>query len=206
MSYLQHHGVKGQKWGVRRYQNEDGTRTAEGKERRRQERVFISGTSKMQSMEEGYYREKLASSVTDYLDELMSKKARILIGDCVGADTMVQKYLVENGYNNVHIYVSGDEVRNNADSTGSLGWKIHNIDSSMYEVGSKDWHATKDKAMDKRATSGMGIILDEGAKATRKNIDRFIDSGRDVSIFELSKNGDSYDRWLSKDEYERSRK
>lgn len=31
--YLIHYGVKGQKHGVRRYQNEDGTLTAEGKER-----------------------------------------------------------------------------------------------------------------------------------------------------------------------------
>lgn len=31
--YLEHHGVKGQKWGIRRYQNEDGTFTAEGKKR-----------------------------------------------------------------------------------------------------------------------------------------------------------------------------
>lgn len=31
--YLKHYGVKGQKWGVRRYQNEDGTLTAAGKER-----------------------------------------------------------------------------------------------------------------------------------------------------------------------------
>lgn len=28
---LYHHGIKGQKWGVRRYQNEDGTLTADGK-------------------------------------------------------------------------------------------------------------------------------------------------------------------------------
>ena len=30
---LQHHGIKGQKWGIRRYQNPDGTLTEEGKQR-----------------------------------------------------------------------------------------------------------------------------------------------------------------------------
>ena len=32
-TYLVHHGIKGQKWGVRRYQNPDGTLTAEGERR-----------------------------------------------------------------------------------------------------------------------------------------------------------------------------
>lgn len=31
--YLIHHGILGQKWGVRRYQNEDGSLTAAGKKR-----------------------------------------------------------------------------------------------------------------------------------------------------------------------------
>ena len=30
---LQHHGIKGQKWGVRRFQNKDGSLTAKGKKR-----------------------------------------------------------------------------------------------------------------------------------------------------------------------------
>ena len=30
---LVHHGIKGQKWGVRRYQNKDGSLTQEGKAR-----------------------------------------------------------------------------------------------------------------------------------------------------------------------------
>jgi hypothetical protein len=35
--YLQHYGVKGMKWGVRRYQNADGSLTSEGRKRARQE-------------------------------------------------------------------------------------------------------------------------------------------------------------------------
>lgn len=37
--YLMHHGILGQKWGVRRFQNLDGSYTSEGKKRRRDERV-----------------------------------------------------------------------------------------------------------------------------------------------------------------------
>ena len=33
MRELYHHGVKGMKWGVRRYQNADGTLTSKGKAR-----------------------------------------------------------------------------------------------------------------------------------------------------------------------------
>lgn len=32
-TYLVHHGIKGQQWGIRRYQNEDGTWTEEGRRR-----------------------------------------------------------------------------------------------------------------------------------------------------------------------------
>ena len=32
-TYLVHHGIKGQRWGIRRYQNEDGTLTEAGRKR-----------------------------------------------------------------------------------------------------------------------------------------------------------------------------
>lgn len=42
---LYHYGVRGMKWGVRRYQNANGTLTAEGRKRARQEYKEDKGTS-----------------------------------------------------------------------------------------------------------------------------------------------------------------
>jgi len=36
---IQHHGIKGQKWGVRRFQNKDGSLTAAGKKRYQDEEL-----------------------------------------------------------------------------------------------------------------------------------------------------------------------
>ena len=53
-SYLCHHGVTGQKWGVRRYQNKDGSLTPEGRKR-----LFGAGSK---------HRAKFANSYEKYLE------------------------------------------------------------------------------------------------------------------------------------------
>ncbi len=47
--YLMHHGVKGQKWGVRRYQNSDGTWTSLGKRRRQQNKGLLTKVNEIKS-------------------------------------------------------------------------------------------------------------------------------------------------------------
>lgn len=40
--YLEHHGILGQKWGVRRYQNADGSLTEAGKKRQKKTNIQIN--------------------------------------------------------------------------------------------------------------------------------------------------------------------
>lgn len=63
--YLAHWGIRGMKWGVRRYQNKDGTWTAEGKKRRSNEAV---GGSKEKPVK------PRKRKISELSDEELSKK------------------------------------------------------------------------------------------------------------------------------------
>lgn len=57
--YLMHHGIKGQKWGIRRFQNPDGTLTEAGKR-------------KLQA-----YKDSEATKATKRYDKMLQKNARM---------------------------------------------------------------------------------------------------------------------------------
>lgn len=67
-AFLAHHGIKGQKWGIRRFQNPDGTLTAAGKLRRK----------------DGYRINKFASTtkdVNDIFDSMSIKQKKLVSGE-----------------------------------------------------------------------------------------------------------------------------
>lgn len=72
-SYLEHHGIKGQKHGVRRYQNEDGSLTPEGMER--------YGHKKDHSGENYRIGRKIATAPTKGVGWLQKKNAERLQRD-----------------------------------------------------------------------------------------------------------------------------
>lgn len=67
--YLAHHGILGQKWGIRRYQNPDGTLTAEGKAR-----VKSEYTKQFESFSSKEARSRMAAEEQYKINRLERKK------------------------------------------------------------------------------------------------------------------------------------
>ena len=67
---LYHWGIKGQKWGIRRYQNPDGTLTKEGKARYR---VNSVGEYRKRQLDSGKSIAESSSSITNKAAEMVRK-------------------------------------------------------------------------------------------------------------------------------------
>lgn len=72
---LCHYGIKGQKWGVRRFQNEDGTRTSLGRERRRGNRLERAARKKKSDYKAYRKRIKRIDKMTD--EEIANRIKRL---------------------------------------------------------------------------------------------------------------------------------
>ncbi len=179
-NYLIHYGVKMRSG---RFKYGSG-------ERPYQHTVFISGSSKTQSKDSGYYRRKLPKDVRKKIDEYIKNGDKIIVGDAPGIDRQVQKYLKD--YDNVEVYGPGKKVRYSENPK----WKTNPIDAPEFEEGSAEWLRKKDIAMTNAADKGLAVILDEGAKATRNNVERLRGQNKSVDVYELNKKGKRKDRWV----------
>lgn len=80
-NYLIHHGIKGQKWGVRRFQNKDGSLTVKGKERR------IYSRNVKRNLEYVHDKNEIVKS--------LSKEEKNLLGASLDEDWIPEEHAVE---------------------------------------------------------------------------------------------------------------
>jgi len=117
--------------------------------------VFISGSISI---------DKLPVLAINKIDSVISKNYRILIGDAKGVDSLVQEYLSKKKYDNVTVYFTGENIRNNAGN-----WESNKINSDSDNKKGRELHAVKDRAMAKDADYGL-MVWDGKSKGTLGNI------------------------------------
>lgn len=93
-SYIYHHGIKGMKWGVRRYQNEDGSLTPEGK--KRQKFKYIAGVAATVTLSYAAYRLARSEKLRNIVWKSMQKVSDKPISSSFGKYTIYSKKLGRN--------------------------------------------------------------------------------------------------------------
>ena len=130
--FLSHHGIKGQKWGVRRFQNEDGSLTSAGKAHYGQSeggsktlsRQFNRSIKKLNRLEK-----KTDIDTQKQIAEKYSKRAKIGAGATAALAASTIRSQLKSALNNKEAYEGWRAEWNRADKASSehLDWLFNHM-------------------------------------------------------------------------------
>ena len=132
-------------------------------------KVFIAGPRVVKVLDK---------NIIEKLESICKNKDYILIGESVGIDASVQKFLVEKGYKNVVVYASNGIARNNHGN-----WKVENIDVGT-NVKSFSFCTKKDLEMAKDSDVGL-MIWNGESRGTFNNIINLLTLKKEVILYFL---------------------
>ena len=117
-------------------------------------KVFIAGAKNIKTLDADVQR-RVAS--------ICEKGNDILVGDCYGVDSSVQKLCAKRGYPRVTVYASNGLARNNIGH-----WAVKDVEVNTTDKGF-DFYRQKDIAMSRDADCGY-MVWDGESKGTLCNI------------------------------------
>jgi adenine-specific DNA-methyltransferase len=130
-------------------------------------KVFIGGSRRISRLNE---------QLRKRLDQIIQKRLPVLLGDANGADKAVQSYLAECGYQNVQVFCSAGDCRNN------LGpWEVKSV-KPPHQRRDFEFFTAKDAAMAEEADVGF-MLWDGESSGTVVNAARLIAAGKPVVVY-----------------------
>jgi hypothetical protein len=99
-----------------------------------------------------------------------------IVGDADGADSSVQRFLLENGAKNVTVFCTGDQPRNNLGN-----WPVKAV-TTYHRRGSRAYFAAKDLAMADAAKVGL-MVWDAKSAGTLSNVIELLSRKKNALVF-----------------------
>ena len=130
-------------------------------------KIFIAGAKAVKDIN---------NDVKTKLLSISQKNYDVLVGDCSGVDTAVQRFFLMQQYPKVTVFASNGKARNNLGN-----WQVNSV---FVPDGVKgfDFYRQKDIAMAKEADFGF-MIWDGKSKGTLNNIIELVKQDKQVLIY-----------------------
>lgn len=161
--YLAHYGVKGMKWGVRRYQNEDGSLTARGKSRKNNSDSNDNKDRGLTSKQKKYVVAGLAVASIALAAYGTYKVSAIKAAKVKAAQAASEKYIKD-------ITISGVSAKSHGYTYGSLGVSLDDAIKTASENLKKDQADALSKKAQEYANSYAKNIKEKQSIKDIRNI------------------------------------
>lgn len=174
-NYLMHFGVRGMKWGVRRYRNPDGTLTEEGRKR--------------YGLKETSTKKDIKKALKYFGDENV-KKARINLGKHLSQDKELNSYRKEMKGLTKNYESDLVDAYNKRVNTQQGYKKAKYFDDSNF---GKDYDSYLEALDDKKCMRSLQAIQDLNIKIYRREqkiASGFVDALNDAKLKDLNYTGD----------------